>query len=39
MVDSMVPSRAQAKVGAMGVVDSHVKDVSQGQEVSLEKEE
>lgn len=38
VVDSMIPSRAHAKVGAMGVVDSCVKDVSQGQGVSLEKE-
>ena len=35
---SVIPSRAPAEVGAMGAVDSCVKDISQGQGVSLEKE-
>lgn len=37
-MDSAVPSRSQAKVGAMGAVESCVEDISQGQGVSLEKE-
>lgn len=35
---SMIPSRAPAEAGAMGAVDSCVKDTSHGQGVSLEKE-